>query len=164
MLQSVKLTDVAKVVMGCAPAALASTAGAGDYVSLKDFDRLTILVPVLNGTTVTGGVVTLKQATDVAGTSEKALSFSKALRNIDCAAADTLAEFTVSSDTFTTDTTNSKQLLYVIEVKAEDLDRANGFDCVRFNSASMANAVGSAVYVLHGARYQSPLPTAAITD
>src|SRR5574340_614693 len=139
-MQTLNLTDIAKVVMGCAPAALATTAGAGDYVSLKNFDRLTILIPVLNGATVTGGDVTLKQATAVAGTGEKALAFAKMYANTDCAASDTLTETAVTSNTFTTNATNSKQLMYVIEVKASDLDVANGFDCVRINVANMANA------------------------
>lgn len=161
---SLQLLDFVKPVMGCAPAALASTAGDGDYVSMKNFRRCTILISILNATTVTGGAVTLKQATAVAGTSEKALGFAKAYRNIDCAAGDTLAEFAVSSDTFTTDSTNSKQLLYAIEIDAASLDLDNGFDCLRVDVASMANAVGTVVYLLHGGRYNPPLAVAAITD
>lgn len=160
----VQQVDLNKFVMGCAPAALATTAGDGDYVSMKNFSRLTIVILVLNATTVTGGAITLKQATAVAGTGEKELAFTKAYRNIDCAAGDTLAEFTVTSNTFTTDTTNSKQLMYVIEVEAADLDINNNFDCVRLDSASMANAVGSVLYILSGARNQPPLDLPAITD
>ena len=157
-----RLTDKVKIVMGCAPAALTSTAGDGDYVSLKGYRKCTIVIAILNGTTVTGGAITLLQATSVAGGSAKALSFSTALRNIDCAAADALASFTVSSDTFTTDATNAKQLLYVIDVDASQLDVANGFDCLRVDSASMANAVGCALYFLHPQRYSSA--PSAITD
>lgn len=163
-MQAINLTDIAKVVVGCPPAALTSTAGDGDYVSLKNFDRATIILSVDNATTVTGGAITLKQATAVAGTSEKALSFSKMWANTDVGAGDTLTETAVTSDTFTTSTTNDKNLLYVMEVKASDLDVANGFDCIRIDSASMANAVGSVIYVLHGSRYASPLAVAAITD
>ena len=166
MLQPVgRLIDVLKPVIGCAPAALTSTAGDGDYVSMKGYSKLTILLAVLNGTTVTGGAVTLKQATAVAGTGEKALSFSKMYAVIDAAAGDTLTETAVVSDTFTTDTTNSKQLLYVIEVDADDLDQANGFDCVRVDVASMANAVGCVMYLLWGARYAKPaggMPSAIV--
>lgn len=158
------LIDTHKFVMGCAPAALTSTAGDGDYVSLKNFSHLTIVISVLNGNTVTGGAITLIQATEVAGSTTKALGFSKAWRNIDCAAGDTLSEFTVSSDTFTTDTTNGKQLMYVIEIEATDLDINNDYDCVRVDSASMANAVGSVLYILHGAKQQPPRAISAITD
>lgn len=158
------LTDFAKVVMGCPPAALTGAPGDGDYVSMKNYSKLTVLIAVLNATTVTGGAVTLKQATNVAGASEKALSFSKAWRNIDCAAADTLAEFAVVSDTFTTDATNSKQLLYVLEIDASSLDGDNGFDTVRAKVNSMNAAVASVVYILHPTRYGNPLALPAITD
>lgn len=158
------LVDRMKFVTGCAPAALTSTAGDGDYVSMKNYSHLTILIAVLNGNTVTGGAVTLLQAKTVAAGSAKALSFSKMWANIDCAAGDTLTETAVVSDTFTTDTTNAKQLMYIIEVEATDLDVNNDFDCVRIDVASMANAVGSVTYILHGARYQSPLAISAITD
>jgi hypothetical protein len=159
-----RLIDHVKTVMGCAPAALTSTAGDGDYVSLKNFAKLRITLAVLNGATVTGGTITLKQAQAVAGTGEKALSFSKMFANVDCAAGDTMTETAVTSDTFTTNATNSKQLLYVIEVDASSLDIANGFDCVRIDSTGMVNAVGSAVYDLYGSRYASPIDVAAITD
>lgn len=158
------LPEQCKFVVGCAPAALTTTAGDGDYVSLKNYRRLTIILPVLNATTVTGGAITLLQATAVDGTSAKALAMTRMWANTDCAAGDTLTKTAVTSDTFTTNTTNSKQLLYVIEVLAEDLDVANGFDCVRIDSASMANAVGAAIYLLDGARYGGTTPPAAITD
>jgi len=164
-MQSLNLTDVAKIVYGSPIiGALATTNGDCDYVSLKNFDRCTIVIAVYNATTVTGGAITLKQATAVAGTGEKALSFAKMWANTDVAAADTLTETAVTSDTFTTATTDNKNLLYVIEVKASDLDVANGFDCLRVDSLLMANAVGFVQYILHGARYASPLAVSAITD
>jgi hypothetical protein len=165
MLQSLRLVDGAKVVYGSPIiGALATTNGDCDYVSLKNFDRCTIIIAVDNATTVTGGAITLKQATAVAGTSEKALSFAKVWANTDTAAGDTLTETAVTSDTFTTDTTDNKNLLYVIEVEASALDRANGFNCLRVDSLLMANAVGAVLYVLHGTRYKSPAAVAAITD
>jgi hypothetical protein len=159
---SERLTDKVKIVTGCPPALLATTAGDGDFVSLKGYRKCTIVMSILNATTVTGGAVTLLQATAVAGTSAKALSFTTALRNIDCAASDALAAFTVSSDTFTTDATNSKQLMYVIDVDATQLDQANGFDCLRIDVASSAASVGCVLYMLHPMRY-STAPS-AITD
>jgi hypothetical protein len=159
---SERLTDRVKIVTGCAPAALTTTAGDGDWVSMKGYKKCTIVLSILNGTTVTGGAITVLQATAVAGTSAKAVSFATALRNIDCAAADALASFAVTSDTFTTDTTNAKILLYVIEIDATQLDQAGGFDCIRVDSTLMANAVGCALYFLHPMRY-STAPS-AITD
>jgi hypothetical protein len=133
-----------------------------DYVSLKNFERVMILIQVKNATTVTGSAITLRQATSVAGGSEKALSFSKAYRNIDTAAADALAEFAVTSDTFTTNNTNSKNLMYAIEVKAEDLDVNNGFDCIRAGTGDATAATVTVTYFLFGAKF--PTTQAAITD
>jgi hypothetical protein len=84
--------------------------------------------------------------------------------NTDTAAGDTLTETAVTSDTFTTDTTDNKNLMYVIDVPASSLDVANGFDCLRVDSLLMANAVGAVVYELYGARYASALAISAITD
>ena len=160
-----KLTDKAKIVFGSPIiGALATTNGDCDYVSLKGYERMTIVIAVDNATTVTGGAVTLKQATDVAGTSEKALGFSTMWANTDVAASDTLTETAVTSDTFTTNTTDNKNLMYVIELDAADLDVANGFDCVRVDVLLMANAVGFVQYILHGSRYSSPVAISAITD
>lgn len=160
-----RLIDHCKLVFGSPKiAALATTDGDCDYVSLKGYQRCTIVLAVDNGATVTGGAITLKQATAVAGTSEKALAFTKMWANIDTAAADTLTETAVTSNTFTTDTTDNKNLLYVMEIDAADLDVANGFDCVRLDSLLMANAVGYVQYILHGAREASPIAVPAITD
>jgi hypothetical protein len=133
-----------------------------DYVSLKNFERICIIILVKNATTVTGSAITVKQATAVAGTSEKAVSFAKAYRNIDTAAADVLAEFAVTSDTFTTNSTNSKNLMYVIEVQASDLDVAGGFDCIRAGTGDATAATVTVLYALYGAKF--PTTVAAITD
>lgn len=129
-------------------------------VSLKNFFRATFLIIVKNATTVTGSAITLKQSKDVSGTSEKALSFTKALRNVDLAAGDTLSEFDVSSDTFTTDATDSKNLLYVIDVPAEHLDIDNGFDCVRVGTGNATAATVTVLAILHGKQGQYPQPSA----
>lgn len=159
-----RLIDHVKTVIGCAPAALTGAAGDGDYVSLKNFAKMRITIAVLNGSTVTGGAVTLKQASAVAGTGEKALAFSKIWANTDTDASDTAVETAVVSDTFTTNTTNAKKLLYVIEVDASDLDVNNSFDCVRVDVTGMVNAVGAVTYDLYGSRYASPINVSAITD
>lgn len=165
IMQGLRLIDKAKIVYGSPIiGALATTNGDCDYVSMKDYGKMTIVIAVDNATTVTGGAVTLKQATAVAGTGEKALSFSTVWANTDTAAGDTLTETAVVSDTFTTNTTNDKNLLYVIELDANDLDVANGFDCVRVDVLSMANAVGFVQYILHDPRYGSPVARSAIVD
>lgn len=154
------LSEQVKVVEGLL--SVVPSTSTPDYVSLKNFERCMILVQVKNATTVTGSAITVKQATAVAGTSEKAVSFTKAYRNIDTGAADALAEFAVTSDTFTTNSTNSKNLMYVIEVKAEDLDVNGGFDCIRAGTGDATAATVSVTYFLFGAKFATTV--AAITD
>lgn len=133
-----------------------------DYVSLKNFERVAVIILVKNATTVTGSAITLKQATAVAGTNEKPLAFSKAYRNVDTAAGDALSEFAISSDTFTTQAVNSKNAMYVIEVKAEDLDVNAGFDCIRAGTGDGTATTITVLYALFGAKFATTVP--AITD
>ena len=71
---NLRLDEVVFHVPATSMVALDSTPGDAVYVSLKGYERARITIDVLNATTVTGGVVTLKQATAVAGTNEKALA------------------------------------------------------------------------------------------
>ena len=145
------LLDKAKVVTGLAP--ITPSTSTPDYVSLKGFKKLTVIIIGDNATSVTGSAITLVQAQDVAATGAKALAFSKMWANLDTGATDTLVETAVSSDTFTTLTTNNKNSLYVIEIDADDLDADNGFDCVRAGTADATAVVLSVIYILHGGKY-----------
>jgi hypothetical protein len=163
-LGNLKLHEFAYPITGLAPVTPSSSVP--DYISMKMVGRIGAVILVKNATTVTGSAITLKQATAVAGTSEKALSFTTAWRNIDTAAAggDILAEFAVSSDTFTTDNTNSKDLIYVIDIHKDMLDVANGFDCVRVGTGNATAAVLSVLYLCYGNRYDGTTRPTAITD
>jgi hypothetical protein len=157
---SARLDEQVYMVQASAIGALTTTVGDTTYVSMKGYARASIVIDVLNATTVTGGTVTLKQATAVAGTSEKALAFSRMLANIDVGAGQAMTETAVTSNTFTTDTTNSKRLRYIIDVDAEDLDVAGGFDCLRVDVTGMVSATGMVSYILYGARYAGASPMA----
>lgn len=140
---------------------LTSTLGDTTYVSMKGYRKLQIIIVIGDGTTVTGTAVTLKQATAVAGTSEKALAFTRMLANTDYAASKTMVETAVTSNTFTTQTTNSKDSVYIIDVDADSLDVANGFDCVRVDCtghAATASRGCVVLYNLYGARYSGVSP------
>jgi hypothetical protein len=130
------------------------------YVSMKNYSKLTIVIQTgawAGGT----AAVTLKQATAVAGTGAKALSFAKQFNDV--AVSGTLVETAVVADTFNLATASK---LFVIEVDASQLDVAGGFDCVSLGIASPgANAdLYSVSYILSGARYQQSTPPSAIVD
>lgn len=158
-----RLDEQAYPVVAAAGLLLTSTLGDTTYVSMKGYARCQIVIVIADGTTVTGSAITLKQATAVAGTNEKALGFTRMLANTDYAASKTMTETAVTSNTFTTQTTNSKDSVYIIDVAAEDLDIANGFDCIRVDGTGHAstNPRGCVViYNLYGARYAGASPLA----
>lgn len=159
---NVQLAEQVKIVTGLPPSTPSTSTP--DYVSLKGYYRCAVVISVLNGTTVTGSAITLKQASAVANTGEKALAFSTMKANTDCAASDALTDTTVTSNTFTTGTTNSKQLLYVIDVKDTDLDVANSFDCIRAGTGDAANTTLSVMYYLYPAKFakSDPRPSAIV--
>ena len=146
-----KSLDFLTPVVGLAPVTPSSSTP--DYVSLRGYDGMVAYIVVDNGDTVTGSAITLKQASDVAATGEKALAFDTMYANVDVGAGFALTETAVTSDTFTTNTTNAKNLLYVIDIPKENLDTANGFDCVRVGTGNAANTVVSVLYVLYSAKY-----------
>lgn len=150
MLQNVRLSEVCDVVLGLAP--VVPSTSTPDYIKMRNFTRCEVLILVKNATTVTGSAITLKQATSAAGGSEKALAFTTMLSNIDLAASDVMARTAVTSNTFTTDATNSKNLLYRVDVKAEDLDHANGFTWLRAGTGDATAATVTVLYLMYGAR------------
>lgn len=153
------LIEQAKVVTGFAPAI--PTAAAPRWVSLKNYEKLTILMVVQNATTVTGSAVALSQATNVSGAGAKTLPFTEAFRTEDAATTDALTRFAVVSNTFTTLATNGRQLVYVIEVKPHDLDLAGGFDCVRVTLGNAVAATVGVLYLMGPARYGA-MPSAIV--
>jgi hypothetical protein len=132
-----------------------------DYVSMKNWSHATCVIQL--GVTGAASAVTFSQATDVAGTSAKSLGFSKAWRNTTATgASDTLTEFAVSSDTFSTATGDG--LMYVIEFDAEDLDVDGGFDCLTVAMADPAAAtMVNILWIMSGGRYIAETPATAIT-
>lgn len=153
---SARLDEQLPVVVAAGGLLLTSTLGDTTYISLKNYKGVEILVWIADGTTVTGSTITLKQATAIAGTSEKALTFTRMLANTDYAASKAMVETAVTSSTFTTQTTNSKDSLYIIDVPADSLDVDNGFDCVRLDGTGHAATASRGVAVIYrpyGARY-----------
>jgi hypothetical protein len=147
------LNEQAAIITGLAP--ITPSTSTPDYVSMKGFSKLTIVILADNATTVTGSAITVKQATDVANSAsdEKAVAFTKVWQNIDTGAGAALTETAVVSNTFTTTTVDAKNSIYVIEIDESDLDVAGGFDCVRAGTANATSAVLSVLYILWPAKY-----------
>ena len=75
------LVQETKIVSGGGPVLLDTAGITGDYVSMKNYHHLTVVVGLTPASGTDTAAITLKQASDVAGTGEKSLDFTRAWRN-----------------------------------------------------------------------------------
>lgn len=146
-----KFVEDFAIATAAAPVDTTGAAVVGDWVSLKGYEYVTIIIT--QGAWAGGTpAVTLDQATAVAGTGTKTLGLTKYWSKVGLAAAD-FTETAVSSDTF--NLTATANTVTVMQVHASELDVDGGFDCVQVDIASPgANAdLISVMYILGGARY-----------
>lgn len=154
-----KLIDQVKFVVGFPPCDINtaqdnSTYLKGDYVHMKYYDHLTIVL--LAGASAGGtGSVNVYQATDAAGGSAKTVGVDyRYLCTATNAASDTWVKTTVTSDTW--DHPATANLYNVIEVDSTQLDIEGGFEWVAINIDSAGGTTyGAALYILSGPRYIS---------
>lgn len=157
-----------QIVSAIVPVNLATGANAGDWVSLKHYGRCAIVLFTGVGTGSNDPTMTLLQATSVSGTSSKALTFTRADYK-DATALTSLGTFTTvtqtAANTFTVAGSTTMQKLWVIDIKAEDLDIDNGFDCLQLSVADVGSnsQLGCALYLLHEPKdASSSLPSAIV--
>lgn len=161
------LAEEMQIAAGFVPSDLAAAAQSGDWVSMKNHRHLAILVIKAAGSATEPATLTVEQATDVSGTTAKALNFTRAdvKRGTDLF---TIGQFTKvtqpSGNTLAMDgTAGNTQVLALVEFNAEDLDGENGYDCVRAKFADVGTTAQlcSIIYLLDGARYTPP-PSAIV--
>lgn len=150
-------TEMAQIQPAIMPVDLNDAATNGDWVSLKNFHRATvvILASAATGSPTGDLTVTLEQATDVAGTGAKALNMTR-YDSKTGAALTAVGQFTVNTQSAANTFSGNGDLeqLYAIDVQPEDLDKDNNFDCIRVSLNQMASEkIGCAFYLLWPARY-----------
>ena len=137
----------------------AQTSIVSDIISLKNYGGVSIIVTSDVSSGTDDGALTIEQMTDVTNSQSdnKALGFSFQWQNLDTEAAEALTKTAVTSNTFNVGGV-TKSTLYIIEIKAEDLDVANDFDCLRVNIATITNGTGVILFVLHSPRFRDQVP------
>jgi hypothetical protein len=160
------LVEQAQICCGFVPVNLATAANPGDWISMKNFERLTVIFFAAAGTNGEDPTLTLEQATAVAGTSAKALNFTRidTKQGADLFAIGTFTTVTQSAaNTYTNTDAAENQKIWVVDVKAEDLDVDNGFDCVRASISDVGTSaqIGALLYIAWGAQYAPPLTAIA---
>ena len=166
------------MIVSAFPDSDANTDVTGDWVSLKNYDGCLVVIHKNAGTAGDDMTITLAQASDVGGTGSKALTFNHLYATVGATALTATGTFTKYTGTavstldtvtaFGTDlTADSNEALFVVDVRASDLDVSNGFDCIRVSSEGddLANAAYiSGNYILYGARYPGAAMLSAIAD
>jgi len=150
------LVENAAIEAAAVPVDTTGAAVAGDWVNMKDYNHLTIIIQ--QGAWAAGtSAVTLNQATVVAGTDTKALGFDWMWTKV-ALTGTTFTKTAVTSNTF--NLPNTANTMSVIEVDAATLDADGGFCCVQLACVSPgANAdLISATYILTEPRYAQALP------
>lgn len=155
-----QLLERLQVAAGFGPVAMNAAANNGDYVSLKNYQRVLVLFFKAAGTAGDDPTITLQQATSVAGAGEKELNFTEIFKKqgADLTAIGQWTKVTQSAGNTYTDATSAElAAIWAIEFKAEDLDIDNGFDCLRATVADVGtNAqLGCLLYVGGDARQPS---------
>jgi hypothetical protein len=146
---------------------LANSGGlAGDRISMKNYNHLTVIVDLAPASGTDPAAITLKQSktVDDSPSTEKALAFTRAWKNEDVSASDALVKTTYSSSIATSAAAKHEQ--FVLEVEAAELDVANGFDCVRADVTDPGSVSTPCciTYILSEPRYASATPPSAIVD
>lgn len=167
------IAEELKIVSAIIPVNLATAANNGDYISLKNYGHVDVVVFKGAGTAGEDPVITLKQATTVAGAGAKALKFQTIYTNVGTqTSADTLTKVegtdiprsTTDESTYLNTDSAEAEGLFVIPVDASMLDVDGGFDCVavQIPDVGAAAQIGCALYFLSVPRNSTTVT--AITD
>lgn len=164
---NVDFCEQVQIVGGFIPVDMSAAANSGDYVSLKGYERVTVLFYKAVGTAGDDPTITLQEATAVAGTGVQDLAkISKVY--VKQGTLTSVGTFTVTTQaaaaTYTDATSAEVAAIWAFDVKAEDL--SEGFDCIRCTVADVGtNAqLGCMLYLLWPPRYGKQTLLSAIVD
>lgn len=166
-----KLIEETKIINGWSPQDC-DGGKTGDYVSLKLYNHITIIITCGSSIGQTANI-TINKATAVAGTNATAYSYDAYWRNTNCnayhgedsTATDTLTKSTGASGTVATSTTAYQ--MWVFEIDAADLGEQSAgvpYDCVAAVVGDTNTCYMSCIYILSQPRYAQATPPAAISD
>lgn len=167
---TIKLSENSQIVSAFVPVNMATAANDGDWVSLRGFNKLLILLFKGIGTAGEDPVFTLRQATDVAGAGAKALDFTVIRSKVGATALNAIGVFTettqTAANTFTDIASAENEAMILVEVLAEDLDVSGDFDCVQLQIPDVGTGaqIGCGLYILTEPRYPQDLPESSIVD
>lgn len=157
-----EILEAMDIVPAFLPVDMQTAANNGIWINMQKVIRLACVLYKKAGTAGDDPVFTLNQATDNAGTSSKALTFTRARTKIGTIASNSspVATWTLATQAAAntyTPTSAASQALIVVEIRPEDLDMANGFNHVQLaipdtgSNAQLGCAFYLAVHKYEGA-------------
>lgn len=160
--------DSHDIVVGQVPIALGS-ARTGDVVSLKNWGRCTVVFVGDAGTANEDVTLGVQQAVSVAPSSNKDITFTRVdTKQGTLSSVGTWTKVTQSAAASYTNTdAGGQQKLWVVDIKAEDLDVDNGFDCIyatTSDAGTTATGLGTLLYILSEPRYAKEGGVSAIAN
>ncbi len=152
----IRMLDFLNAAPAFVPVDMKTAANSGDWVNLKHYGRVVVLLFKGVGDAAEPAILELKQATDNAGAGAKALSIKKVYTKLDAdglnVAAWTEADPTTAN---TYNATGNLAGLVAFEVRAEDLDVNGGFTHIQVNVADVGAVaqLGGVLYLFGNPRY-----------
>jgi hypothetical protein len=163
------LVEDTQIVTAIVPVDSQAAANNGDWVSLKNYERCTIVLVKAAGVAGDDPVITVRQAQDVSGTGAKALNFTRIDAKV--GAQTGIGTFTTvtqaAANTYTDTVSAEAQGLFLIEFEAEELDVNNGFDCIQLqvpDTGSAGAQLIAGLYILRGCKFAGSVAPSAIVD
>ena len=155
--------EIADVIPAFVPVDMQTGANNGQWIAMKHINRLVCVLLKGAGTAGDNPVITLQQATSNAGAGAKALTFTRARTKIGAIAS--TPQWTIATQAAAntyTPTSAASQAVIAVEIQANDLDLANGFNFVQLSIPDTGTnpQLGAAFYIAYGIRYpQSVTPS-----
>ena len=185
---NVRLLEVIDVVMGTAVNADFKNDVTGDWINLKNYAGAMVVIIKPAGTAGDDPLLKLLQASDITGTGSKTLNINHFYAKVgtqtgvntftryDVTTPGTVDTSSVTGNSYTGTGAPTAQsaldlaceaveAMFVIDVRADDLDVSNGFNCIAyFNTGSaIANALLANVIVIpYGARFPGEIPASSV--
>ncbi len=161
------------VVSGIVPVNMATGANAGDWVSLKNYEKVTVIFFKNVGKAAEDPTILFQQGKDVSGGTPIDLDvvdkvYVKQATNL--LSTGTFSVVTqAAANTYTEGTSGEKALIWAIDFYADELDIANGYTSFRVTIAdhgttSPNSPFGAVLYLLWPPRYGEQALLSAIVD
>jgi hypothetical protein len=154
-----RLLERLQLVEGFPAVDLQSGNHTGDWVSLVKYGRVIVLFTSGVGTNGDDPTLTIEQAKDVAGTSPKSLTFTRAYKKqaaTNLASTGTWTEVTqAAANTYTNTDAAEQSALWAVEFSADELDVNNGYTALRATVADVGSNAqpGYLLYILGDPRF-----------